>query len=123
MSYWGWDLLFLIVFFFLQLSRPKNFCRGRVSRLLSKHFLPRAFWRPEMPLYFSRLFLCLLVSLPVRMASTLVGHALFWLLTIGLLLDDYYFGDDDHWQRFKELVRNKVKWKMQLPQPVNEGGR
>lgn len=33
-----------------------------------------------------------------------------------LYLDDYLTGDDDQWRRFKDRVKNAVRWKMALPQ-------
>lgn len=32
-----------------------------------------------------------------------------------LYLDDYVTGDDEKWKRFKETLKNAVKWKMPLP--------
>lgn len=47
-----------------------------------------------------------------------IPYAFCWLLMILLYLDDRFTGDDDRWKKFKESVRNRVKWKMKLPQPV-----
>lgn len=35
-----------------------------------------------------------------------------------LYLDDYLTGDDEKWKRFKNRVRNKIKWRMHVPQPT-----
>lgn len=36
-------------------------------------------------------------------------------IVVALYLDDYLTGDDDRRRRFRDAVRNKVKWLMQLP--------
>jgi hypothetical protein len=114
----GWTLLTLVGAFGLTSQRPENFCRGRLSRLMTRHLKPRVAWRPQAPLYWSRGLLCMLLSQPAAAYSHLAQHAVFCLLFLGLFFDDYLFGDDDRWKRFKGWVGNKVKWKMTLPQPL-----
>lgn len=59
----------------------------------------------------------MLVSVTILSVLERHGHPAFFygVVSFALYLDDYLTGDDDRWKRFKDAVRNKVKWRMRLP--------
>lgn len=55
-------------------------------------------------------------------ASHGLHETLFWTPPIAAFMADYLH-DDDRFKRFYNEVRNKIRWKMELPVPVpNRGG-
>lgn len=43
-----------------------------------------------------------------------------FIFIIVLYLDDIYFNDDDKWKKRWQTLKNKIKWKMTLPQAQHE---
>lgn len=49
-----------------------------------------------------------------------IQFGIFWSVYILLFVDDYLTGDDDQTKRFLNWVKNKIRWKMYLPQTASE---
>lgn len=125
MSGWAW----LGLYFLSQFSVPaKKKCRGLFTRyILARIIPPRRWWKSAPGNDTYRYFLWMGVNLPLQYTVLLhndaLGEAIFWGGYILMLLDDYLFGDDNSWKKFKEWAGNKIKWKMELPQPaIDRGG-
>ena len=107
------------------LFHPNRFGRGkiltrpliRLLRLPENDYLVRNFVRA------SQVFV-LLIWLSVMVFTHAMSRDkrmfIYFTLVTALYLDDYLTGDDDKWKKFKDAVRNKIKWKMELPQPARE---
>lgn len=44
-----------------------------------------------------------------------IPNYVFWIVAIAFIVDDYYFGDDDERKKRWDLMKNKIKWLMDLP--------
>ncbi len=122
MSWFAWVGLY----FAAQILVPfRKKCRGLFTRKVLARVVPPCRWWTGFYKDTYRYFLWLgcwaLASLFIGEKRD-VNDLVFWGTYILLLLDDYFFGDDDSWKKFLEGVKNKVKWKMELPQPVSERG-
>lgn len=107
------------IFFWLLAVAPDRVGRGRLTRAL-RVLPPRRFF--SIPwVRFSRFIVLSLVAGPVE---NVVGgiweryDLVYWGGCIVYFLDDYLTGDDDRWRRFKDAVRNKIRWLMELPKPA-----
>lgn len=110
-------------------TRPERLCRGLVTRMMAR--IPGLGWffrlnsTSMFPLAFGTakraLFVAIVSELAIRPLSDPTVAELFYYLMVTLLfLDDYVTGGDDDWRKRWQEVRNKVKWKMELPQPATE---
>jgi hypothetical protein len=65
------------------------------------------------------------ITVVFAIAKPLPGHlgvAVYYGGVLVLVLDDFLFGDDQDWRKRWEGVRNRIRWRMKLPQPAAEPG-
>ena len=67
---------------------------------------------------FAFLFFWIAVSFGIEAIAHISQVIVYWGGIIILVLDDH-LNKDDNYRKYWDLVRNKIKWKMELPQPVN----
>ena len=114
---WAWMVLGLAVQWGMILMWPRRIGKGLVTKKM---------WR--WPLIGSSLpttvrskqvfsLIAVFWTIQFGVADTIYGVAGFWVALIGLYLDDYLFGDDEGKRRW-DWVRNKIRWKMALPEPA-----
>lgn len=112
----GWWAVFL---FFLFKMPHGNWFRGKVFTMPIRRRV-----RLLQPGFRCRVTQVLAISvgeafLPIHRQELI--NALYWAPVFVLMIDDWLTGGDDGWKRFRDAVRNKVKWLMHLPpQPVEE---
>lgn len=119
----GW-LAWLGLYFAAQWTVPyRKKCRGLFTRYVLVRLIPPRRWWMTVPWNDTyRYFLWLGANVPLQ--YTVLSHqrplsdAIFWGGYVLMLLDDYIFGDDNNWRRFRGWAGNKVKWRMELPVPV-----
>lgn len=114
-----WLVLSLVVQLGSILLKPQNNCKGKLITIPMKRLLR---WKHDDPI--GNLFFRVVIQM-LCFAFILAFFAPAWaysLWVIALYLDDY-MSDDDTFKRFRDMVRNKIKWKMELPKPVMAGSR
>lgn len=115
---WSWVILTLVVQLGAQMIKPQTYARGKLLTMPLKKKFPKTFNHP-----LCRLFqILILIGLYLSVGWFIPGFGYFYCLTIMAMSIDDYFSDDDDRKRFKSLVRNKIKWKMELPKPVQVKG-
>lgn len=126
--YFAWVMSGIFVQWFMDSFFGKRVGKGLISRLLAKLrvFGKRPF---EASRWWGRRIRQLLAMYATLFAlyigpwfdtDDLTPCYVFWAVFIILYLDDYLFGDDDNFKRFWEGVRNRIKWKMELPEPATD---
>lgn len=115
---WSWVVLTLVIQLGSQIIKPRNYMRGKYLTMPLRNRFPRVFnnWWCRMIQIFSLLFSYFVI------AAFWHGAAYLYFISLMALAIDDYFADDEDKKRFKEWVRNKVKWKMELPKPVQVKG-
>lgn len=117
MSDWAWVIFVLAVQLGCMLLKPQNSGRGkRITMPMRRRF--KFYDNPwcRVLQIFTLVGLQTVLSIPM-------GHKSFYvycILMCALYIDDYFSDDDDH-KKFWDTVRNKIKWKMELPKPVKVG--
>lgn len=115
MSDWAWIILVLGVQLGCILLKPQNSGKGKYITMPLKHKFPKIFNNT-----WCRLIQILLLVWMEIVLQWPLGHKSFYLYCFGMIalyLDDYLSDDDDR-KKFWDTVRNKIKWKMELPKPV-----
>lgn len=116
MGQWSWVILVLCTQIGGQLFKPQNYARGKYLTMpLRKRFAPKL-----APVWFRVLQIYATVALYYAVSP-------FWkpffyvycIILIAYVIDDW-FSDHDR-KKFWAEVRNKIKWKMELPKPVHAG--
>lgn len=126
MPLWAGILSWWILFWGTRFFVPDRLIgRGFVTRKILARLPPKKWWRRGYTAYNYRNFLWWIVTLLLQITiwPQLAGnlyYPVFWGVVIALMLDDYYFGDDDKWKKLWEGIKNTVKWKMELPQTQTE---
>lgn len=120
MNGWLWFALWLVV----DIAVPqRRLCRGYVSRLLAKVIPPKRWWYPKGRFHhglYRNIIWWLLCGVLNQLVARQFRDILFWGGLILLYLDDYVNGDDDDPKKRWEGVKNKIKWKMRLPEPLTD---
>lgn len=118
-NYWSWVVMSLVIQLGSQLIKPQNYSKGkRLTMPLRKRF-PRVF--DHMFCRTMQIIFWIMIASVFQWIWSPFKY-IYWLGICALAIDDY-FSDDDTWKRFKDAVRNKIKWKMELPKPVPVGGK
>jgi hypothetical protein len=121
MNDWAWVILVLVVQLGCILLKPRNIGKGKYITMPLRRALPKIFDH-----MWCRLFqILLLIGIQLMIDAVMHGHLGFYLYCVGMIalyLDDYLSDDDDR-KKFWDMVRNKIKWKMELPKPVSVGGK
>lgn len=86
--------------------------KGNFGRLFIKLPLVRNLHRWGGPFFFWLVWWQFLI---VVGTFTIHDPSLTFFIDTARRLDDYFNHDDDSWRKLWEGVRNKVKWKMELP--------
>lgn len=117
-----WLVLSLMVQIMCPMLNPRGHQRGKILTAPLRKTFPKLFDH-----FFCRLFqifilfgvytVMKIVGLPEAVAGPI-----YFILLILLYLDDYFTNDDNHKKWWAE-VRNKIKWKMELPAPVPAGSK
>lgn len=119
MTYWMWLGLTLLIQFTVPALNPKGYQRGKFLTMPMRKFI-RFFDKPSCR---SRQLWC--VCIPADfIGHYVIGNSMSYIYfgsIIALYLDDWITNHDD-FKKFGDWVRNKVKWKMELPQPVKVKG-
>ena len=119
---WMWMVLGVCVQLFVGGVFPKRLGRGLLTKPMWTWPLLRA--KSPSAVRLKQLVVLWVIEFTLDMGTgidDLLLTAGFWFLVIVLYLDDYLFGDDDGKRRW-DWVRNKIKWKMELPEPARRRG-
>lgn len=116
---WSWMIITVCIQIGAQIIKPRTYGRGKYLTMPL---------RKKWPRMFNHIF-CRTVQVFMLLGVYVVISS-FWspffyiycLILIAWSVDDY-FTDDENKRKFKEFVRNKIKWKMKLPQLVPVGGK
>jgi len=114
---WGWVILGLAVQWFVMLAFPTRIGKGVLTKLMWSW--PLIGSRLPVRVRMKQVFILIGIHWTIQFGITdtkVYGIAAFWCALIALYVDDYLFGDDEGRRRW-ESVRNKVKWRMALPEP------
>ena len=121
-DYWPYYFLWFFVEMFLPDRKAQKGYIWRAVRVT----LFRYFWKMKPPKQMFRrfvifsLFIWYIIEIFVP-ASELKRSCLFFAFLTVVSLDDYLNGDDDDRKKRWDIVRNKIKWRMELPpQPQEE---
>lgn len=106
-----WLLLTLIVQFMGNIIYPHKHENGYITRFMKK--LVRA---PRETFSLFRLAQMLFFLFNERVIYSTPYHLSYYIPVIILYLDDIFSEDDDTWKRRFRTAKNKIKWKMKLPQ-------
>lgn len=107
-----WVTLFIVLY--PQIIKPHTWGKGKYLTMPLRRWFPKLFDH-----YFCRT-IQVLIALGLDIGLYPIWHSIEYLYYIAMAawaIDDW-FSDDDTWKRFKDWARNKIKWKMKLPQPV-----
>lgn len=129
-AWWNWLLLQLAAQLFVGIFHWRLVGKGRILTRPLWRFRP---FRPPVsrlsgrPVYSvvrtKQIIVLAIVELPTAfLMDTPYLSPIGATILVSLYLDDYFTGDDDRWKRFKDAVRNAIKWKMRLP-IIQEGMR
>ena len=126
---WYMPFAFLLLYWTtLWIVPDKKLCKGLLTKYVLKKIIPpKVMWRDGKTghMYRYLLWLCTTIILQFLVfgGSALIWEYLFWVPLIVVLLDDYFFGDDDLWKKISQFGGNNIKWKMELPpQPIRVKG-
>jgi hypothetical protein len=115
MNIWLWMIFTLFVQVLCPMLNPKGHQRGKILTMpLRKRvkFFDSEWCRTK------QIFVLIVINIPVSLFVHFSTYIYFFII-IALFLDDYFTNDDDMKKWWME-VRNKIKWKMELPQPATE---
>jgi len=88
---------------------PRRHSRGYLSRWALPFFMKRfSFFGPSL-LRLSQILACWIL---------IPSNKLYFIAIAILYIDDVLFGDDDQTKKRWESVKNRIKWKMELPAPI-----
>lgn len=108
-----WMIFTLMVQLGAQLMNPRGFQRGKLFTMPLREKMPRMFNHA-----LCRLAQIFLILIPIEMfLSFFIGNLalyLYFSMVIALSLDDY-LTNDDNFKKWWMTARNKIKWKMKLP--------
>lgn len=120
-SYWTWLIFTIMIQLGSQLLNPKGYQRGKLLTLPMRKAMPKMFDHN-----FCRLTQLWIVLLPLNVfLSFFIGkwsNYVYFILVIALSLDDY-LTNDDNFKKWWMEARNKIKWKMKLPEPAPAGSK
>jgi TctA family transporter len=105
----GWMLLAIGSEIVVKRVYPKRFMKGIISRFITRRLGRFGILKVEGVLIITLYVSC-------RVSGSDLPFILFPLFIIARILDDYINGDDDERKRRRMWLRNKLKWKMKLPE-------
>lgn len=125
MSSWVIPFVWLSIYWAtIWIVPTERLCKGLFTRYVLKRLPPKRWWTPGSTGHMYRYMLWWGITIVLEYGYPRFGvktwALLFWGPVILVVLDDYFFGDDDAWKRRWEGVKNKIKWKMDLPEPVRQ---
>lgn len=125
---WGWFMLWILVRIVKPTRKDQKGYTWRLLKKLSPWSLIKVDNSDALGSIFRRTFRWLIMYIFVALLTALVfdGHMeeiTRYMILILIELDDYVNGDDDDRKRRWDWVKNKIKWKMELPQPVPAGSK
>jgi hypothetical protein len=116
-SQWAWFALALGVQLTVTWIFPQRVNKGKILTQPIVRFFPQPWLARTSQIFanYGAYELCRYgLNLPVKPLNVI-----YWTVYIALYMDDYLTGDDDKWKKFKDAVKNKIKWLMDLPkEPV-----
>lgn len=102
-----------VIYIASYIIRPQNRYKGKIWRFFARFRLGRKardsglWW---WTFYMGAVFVCGTFAI---FTGVNIGSAPFWFVVV-CAVDDYFNGNDDGWKLW-DTVRNKIKWKMDLP--------
>jgi len=96
-------------------------CKGIFTRKVLSRIPPRKWWTPAT--FVAINYRYLLISGTIFVVQEFVPNDMddlvWWVPQILVLLDDWLFHDTDLKKKW-DMVRNKIKWRMELPEPLHD---
>lgn len=118
MSHWAWAILFWVLT--LAVIFAERECKGIITRRVISRVPPARLWATGFSAFNYRYALIGTVAFAASFFTPNFMHdMLWWGSQTVVVLDDWLFHDTDFKKKW-DMVRNKIKWRMELPEPLTD---